>query len=150
MTRRTHRTVADRSPRRALAALLRRPRRVAALGVAVVALLGFGLASAASLGVVSPSLAAGANGVGSCQNGAPVSAALASAWNGSAFQTTRVTVSGVDTDCAGQKYRLTVVRSSGAPFEVTGQVPAGGAFTTAAFAAIPTSSVQSIEVVIHS
>ena len=149
MTRTTH-PLADRSPRRALATLLRRPRRVAALAVGVVALLGFGLASAASLGVVSPSLAAGANGVGSCQQGAPVSAALVSVWNGTEFRSSKVTLSGVDGDCAGQKYRLTVVRSSGAPVEVTGQVPAGGTFTTSAFTGIPTSTIQRVEAVIHS
>ncbi len=129
----------------------RRSRVVASLVIATVGLVGLGTASAARLDTVTASLAAGTAAVTSCQAGAPVSAELVSAWSTGTFRTTAVRVSGVATACAGQEYQLSLLGTSGQQLvEVTGQVPSGGAFTTAGFAAVTTSSIARVQVVIHS
>jgi len=142
-----------RTPRRRGAAGCPNPgrsRHVAGLVVAAVALLGLGSASAAGLGVVSTSLAAGSGVVTSCQNGAPVSADLLSTWSTDAFRTTKVQLSGIATGCVGQGYRLSVIGTSGQQLaEVTGQVPSTS-FTTGTFPAVTTSSIDHVQVVIHS
>ncbi|KGM16503.1 hypothetical protein N867_19540 [Actinotalea fermentans ATCC 43279 = JCM 9966 = DSM 3133] len=114
-----------------------------------MATLGLGAASAASLGVVSTSLAAGSAAVTSCQNQAPVTAALVSQPTGSGFTTTAVDLSGINPNCVGQQYRLSVIGASGPIVEVTGQVPST-AFRTGSFPAVGTRSIVRVDVVMHS
>lgn len=150
MTRTTRRSVAECCATRGAGVAGRRPRRVAGLVVAAVAVLGLGSASAANLGVVSTSLAAGSAAVSSCQAGAPVSADLVSAWTTGAFRTTAVELDGIASGCVGQSYRLSVIGTAGQQLaEVTGQVQATS-FTTGTFTAVTTSTIDHVEVVIHS
>lgn len=155
MRRTQRRVVAERRPGSAgwspRAGSPRRSRRVAAMVVATLGLVGLGAASAAQLDAVSASLAAGDAAVSSCQAGAPLSAELVSTWSSGAFRTTAVRVTGVAAACSGQDYRLSVVGTSGQQLvEVTGQIPSGGAFTTTSFTAVTTSTIGNIQVVIHS
>lgn len=155
MRRTQRRAEAERRPARGTGSLRlpspRRSRRVAALVVATVGLVGLGAASAARLDAVSASLAAGDAAVSSCQGTAPLSAELVSAWSSGAFRTTAVRVTGVAPACVGQDYRLSVIGTSGQQLvEVTGTVAASGTVTTPSFAAVTTSTISNVQVVIHS
>lgn len=134
----------------ALTPVLRR--RLLAGAVAVVAMAGIGTASAARLQVVGTSLAAGSSQVTSCQGAAEIAADLVSTWTSAGFRTTAVVLAGVNGDCGGETYRLSLVSADGQQLaEVAAEVPAGGgSFTSPSFTGVPTSDVVRVEVVIHS
>lgn len=130
-------------------------RRAAALALAVVAVSGLGLASAAQLSINSRVIQAGSAAVGTCQPpGTPVRVGFTSTFstaNPRRYNTTAVTLSDVAAACEGHSYRLRLLDTSGALLgtERTGTVTLGGGSTlTIPVTSVPTASVARVAVLI--
>jgi len=128
-------------------------RRVACAVVALAAVGGLGLGSAARLDVAPRGVASGTAAVGDCQGALPVRVQLVSAWAGTQFTTTAVRVHGLASACAGKELRVTLVDADGASLgeAVLATIPGGTpAYHQAALpAAVATSSVAGSRVVVE-
>ena len=135
-------------------------RRSAAVVLGIVGVAGLGIASAAQLNVNSGSLGAGTGVVTSCQPaGTPITVSFTTAWaptlTPAAYGATKVTLSGVSSDCGGKTYKIRILDGSGTAVaglsDLTGSVPTGGGVVTSTlFAAIAVTSIGSVAVVISS
>lgn len=124
-------------------------RRIVGAVLAALCLAGLGTGSAAQLTVTPTAVAAGTAVVVPCQ-ATPIRVRLVTAWTSGAFRTTGVVLHGLSAACGGQRYRVTLVGTGSPLVEVTGTVPAaGGDITTPTFAAIPTTSIVRVEMVVH-
>jgi hypothetical protein len=124
-----------------------------ALVLALVGVLGLGLASAAQLSIRTSSIGAGTATVGSCQPpGQPVGVSFSNGFSSGAYTITGVTVSNVHTDCVGQTLRLRMAAADGSPVGTELSWPVAGgshSWTLPAAAVVPASSVARAHVVIH-
>lgn len=134
------------------------PRRLVALGLAVVAVAGFSLASASQLAINGTVLQAGTGVVPDCQPASQViGTSFTSAFSAGAYRTTAVTLSNVASTCTGLTYRLQLVAADGTPLDVNGGAAgtdvsgsvtlSGGAFTVAV-TSTPTASIARVALVI--
>ena len=135
---------------------LRPTRRIAALMLALVAIAGLSAASASQLSVNGGTLQSGVGLVVDCQPaGQPVVVRFTSAFSGSTFSTTAVTVSAVNTACQGLAYRLQVVSTTGDPIDinsgsatdVSGTVALTGNAFSVTIPSTPTASIGSVALV---
>jgi len=126
-------------------------RRLAAVVLGIVGVVGLGLASASQVTVGSGTLGVGTAMVASCQGAAPITASFATTFASGAYQATGITLSNVNSDCVGKAYRIQLLNGSGVAIgnEMTGTVT-GGAFTATITANQPASSIASVAVVISS
>lgn len=125
-------------------------RRLAAAALAVVALAGFGLASAATLGVRGGTLQAGSAVVGDCQGDTAVNVSFRSTFQNGAYSSDQVTVSGLLPACVGQYYEITIVGTGASlPLTISSQQVAGATIQRT-FTARPAANIQSVAIVIHS
>jgi len=134
-------------------------RRSAAVVLGIVGVAGLGIASAAQLNVKSGSLGAGTGVVASCQPaGTPITVSFTTAWaptpTPAAYQASAISLSNVNGDCAGRKYRIRLMNISGVAIgsEISGPslTLTGGVFTALITPNQPASSIASVAVVISS
>lgn len=93
---------------------LRLSRRVAALAIALLALAGLSLASAAQLSVDGGTLQAGVGQVVDCQpEGQPIPVSFTSAFTSGAYRTTAVRFANLAPACDGLTYRVQLISTTG-------------------------------------
>ena len=134
-------------------------RRLAAVALGAVSVVGLGLASASQVTLGSGSLGVGTAMVASCQGAAPIAVSFTTTWTTTptpaAYRATQVTLSGVAAACGGSAYKIRILDGSGNAVtglgDLTGTVPAGGGVVTSTtFTATPVAGIGSVAVVIQS
>lgn len=122
-------------------------RKTAAAALVVVGVAGLSIASAAQLNLkADASLGAGETVVASCQPaGDPIKVSFDNSFSGGKYNATCVVLSGIDADCEGLNYKVTV--AGGGAAEATGTVTTGTT-TIALTPAVAASDVTDVAVVI--
>ena len=125
-------------------------RKSAAIALAVVGIAGLSLASAAQLTVNSSTLQAGTTTVATCDADG-VTVGYTNAFSTGQYRTTAVAVSGINALCDTGTIKLILTKTDGTVLgtEVSGTIPVGGTFTSAAFATpVLTSDIANVAVII--
>lgn len=130
-------------------------RKVIALTVAALGVIGLGLASAAQLNLTSGALGAGTTVVASCDtDGVTVKFADAYQTAAKGYAVTALTLSGIATACAGQTVTVDLLdadpaASAASLTQLTGTVAAGGGtLTLPVSASVKAADVKGVAVVI--
>ena len=112
-------------------------RKSAAIALAVIGIAGLSLASAATLSLTTGGVQAGSTTFVACQATA-ISVGYTTTWNGTsdAYETTAVTVSGIEDGCDSKNIRLTLTATDGTSLhEFTGVTGTTGSVTLSSPAA---------------
>lgn len=116
-------------------------RRLLAASLAIVGVAGLGIASAAQLNLTSAPLGSGSTIVATCQSSGTINVGFPTAWTAApapaAYRVTSVTLSNVNSSCAGKPYRLQLLNNSSAALgaELTGNLSVSGGVATITIAA---------------
>jgi hypothetical protein len=130
--------------------------KFAAVAIGVAGIVGLTISSASSLNLAGGTVGAAASVVASCQSAAAGAITVnfdntfsATTPGGAGYSVTQVSLGNVDTNCNGQKVKVTLTNASGASLgEFTGTVGTTNSFTATA-GTISAASVVGTSVVIY-
>lgn len=127
-------------------------RRLAAVALGLVGVVGLGLASASQLAVSSGSLGVGTAMVASCQGAAPVTVSFTSAFSTGAYRATEVKLSNVAAACNGLSYRLQLTGAGGVAVgaDIAGTVSLTAGVLTVPIPSTTVTSIRGVAAVIRS
>lgn len=136
---------ADRPPNRMR-------RRLAAVALGLVGVVGLGLASASQLTVGGGSLGVGTAMVASCQGATPVTVSFTSEFSSGAYRATQVKLSNVAGTCNDLSFRLQLTGAGGVAVgsEITGTVSLTGGVLTVPIPSTAVTSISGVAAVIRS